>query len=125
MPQRLAPLPSMMPRLNKRTFSQRAVVRKGSQLFLRMGGEDCEYDPRFRLYLQTRLSNPHYRPEVFATCTLINFIVTERCGEFSRERTRDFFSNFRCCVRSARAEDCSSSPGELSIRRVSREDPAQ
>lgn len=43
-----------------------------------MGGEDCEYDPTFRLYLQTRLSNPHYRPEVFATCTLINFIVTER-----------------------------------------------
>lgn len=57
---------------------QRAVIRKGSNFFLRMGGEDCEYDPAFRLYLQTRLSNPHYRPEVFATCTLINFIVTER-----------------------------------------------
>ncbi|CAM9099296.1 unnamed protein product [Ectocarpus fasciculatus] len=57
---------------------QRAVIRKGSNLFLRMGGEDCEYDPSFRLYLQSRLSNPHYRPEVFATCTLINFIVTER-----------------------------------------------
>ncbi|CAM9559024.1 unnamed protein product [Hapterophycus canaliculatus] len=57
---------------------QRAVIRKGSNLFLRMGGEDCEYHPAFRLYLQSRLSNPHYRPEVFATCTLINFIVTER-----------------------------------------------
>ena len=59
-------------------FLQRAVIHKGSSCFLRMGGEDCEYDPAFRLYLQTRLSNPHYRPEVFATCTLINFIVTER-----------------------------------------------
>eukprot|EP00752_Nemacystus_decipiens_P011484 g10196.t1 len=57
---------------------QRAVIRRGSNLFLRLGGEDCEYDPAFRLYLQSRLSNPHYRPEVFATCTLINFIVTER-----------------------------------------------
>lgn len=57
---------------------QRAVICRGSNLFLRMGGEDCEYDPAFRLYLQSRLSNPHYRPEVFATCTLINFIVTER-----------------------------------------------
>ncbi|CAM9397628.1 unnamed protein product, partial [Discosporangium mesarthrocarpum] len=57
---------------------QRAVFRKGSHLFLRLGGEDCEYDPSFRLYLQTRHSNPHYKPEVFATCTLINFIVTER-----------------------------------------------
>lgn len=57
---------------------QRAVIRRGNNLFLRLGGEDCEYDPTFRLYLQSRLSNPHYRPEVFATCTLINFIVTER-----------------------------------------------
>lgn len=57
---------------------QRAVIRKGSNLFLKIGGEDCEYHPTFRLYLQSRLSNPHYRPEVFATCTLINFIVTER-----------------------------------------------
>ncbi|CAN0151984.1 unnamed protein product, partial [Laminaria digitata] len=68
---------------------QRAVIRKGSNFFLRMGGEDCEYDPAFRLYLQTRLSNPHYRPEVFATCTLINFIVTERQEIEGKEAFRD------------------------------------
>ncbi|KAH8076432.1 dynein light chain binding protein [Aureococcus anophagefferens] len=55
----------------------RAVVRKGRTLFIRMGGEDLEYDPDFRLYLQTRLANPHYKPEIAAQCTLINFIVTE------------------------------------------------
>lgn len=27
---------------------------------------------------QTNLSNPHYRPEIFAQCTIINFIVTEK-----------------------------------------------
>lgn len=27
---------------------------------------------------QTNLANPHYRPEIFAQCTLINFIVTEK-----------------------------------------------
>jgi hypothetical protein len=27
--------------------------------------------------LQTRLSNPHYKPEIAAQCTLVNFIVTE------------------------------------------------
>ena len=32
---------------------------------------------RGRLYLQTKLSNPHYKPEISAQCTLINFIVTE------------------------------------------------
>jgi dynein heavy chain len=36
------------------------------------------YDPNFRLYLQTKLSNPHYKPEIAAQCTLINFIVTEK-----------------------------------------------
>ena len=34
------------------------------------------YNKEFRLYLQTRLSNPHYRPEVHAQCTIINFMVT-------------------------------------------------
>eukprot|EP00904_Undaria_pinnatifida_P003150 jgi/Undpi1/12836/HiC_scaffold_7.g02503.m1 len=70
---------------------QRAVIHKGSSCFLRMGGEDCEYDPAFRLYLQTRLSNPHYRPEVFATCTLINFIVTERNVKYASTDVEEFF----------------------------------
>ncbi|CAN0535521.1 unnamed protein product, partial [Ectocarpus sp. 12 AP-2014] len=36
------------------------------------------YDPGFQLYLQTKLSNPHYKPEIAAQCTLINFIATEK-----------------------------------------------
>jgi len=33
--------------------------------------------PSFKLYLQTKVQNPHYKPEVAAQCTIINFIVTE------------------------------------------------
>ena len=55
----------------------RAFYRKGRNWFIKIGGEETEYDPAFRLYLQTKLSNPHYKPEIAAQCTLVNFIVTE------------------------------------------------
>lgn len=35
-------------------------------LFLKLGGEEVEYDPGFQLYIQTKLSNPHYKPEIAA-----------------------------------------------------------
>lgn len=56
----------------------RAIYKKGRNFFLRFGGEEIEYDSKFQLYLQTKLSNPHYKPEIAAQCTLINFIATER-----------------------------------------------
>lgn len=56
----------------------RAVYKKGRNLYIRFGGEEVEYDSNFKLYLQTKLSNPHYKPEIAAQCTLINFIATER-----------------------------------------------
>merc|ERR1712166_44783 len=56
---------------------QRKIVKKGRSQYMEIGGEMVEYDPKFRLFLQTKLSNPHYKPEVFAQCTVINFIATE------------------------------------------------
>ena len=56
----------------------KSVYRKGKSLFIKIGDEDVEYDNQFRLYLQTKYSNPHYKPEVTAQCTLINFIVTKK-----------------------------------------------
>jgi dynein heavy chain len=56
----------------------RAIYKKGRAMYLRFGGEEVEYDKNFKLYLQTKLSNPHYKPEIAAQCTLINFIATER-----------------------------------------------
>ena len=56
----------------------RSVHKTGRVLYLRMGDSVLEYDPNFSLVLQTKLANPHYRPELQAQCTLVNFIVTER-----------------------------------------------
>ena len=57
----------------------RAVYKKGSSgsLYLKFGSEEIQYDKGFFMYLQTKLSNPHYKPEIAAQCTLINFIATE------------------------------------------------
>jgi dynein heavy chain len=35
-----------------------------------------DYNPKFRLILHTKLANPHYKPEMQAQTTLINFTVT-------------------------------------------------
>lgn len=52
-------------------------VKKGRNFTVRLGSEDVEISPGFKLYLQTKLINPHYKPETAAQCTIINFIVTE------------------------------------------------
>merc|ERR1719353_1760617 len=55
----------------------RAVIKRGRTAFvIKIGGEEVDYDPKFQLYLQCKLPNPHYRPELFAQCTIVNFIVT-------------------------------------------------
>ena len=54
----------------------RAVTRRGRALFLKLGDKEVEYDPKFRLYLQTKLNNPHYKPEIAAQATLMNFMIT-------------------------------------------------
>ena len=55
----------------------RQFVKKGKNFTVKIGSEDIEMMPTFKLYLQTKLINPHYKPETAAQCTIINFIVTE------------------------------------------------
>lgn len=43
---------------------------------IKLGDKEVEYNPNFRLILQTKLANPHYKPEMQAQTTLINFTVT-------------------------------------------------
>ena len=43
---------------------------------LRLGDSLLEYNVKFRLYITTKLRNPHYLPELATKVTLINFMVT-------------------------------------------------
>ena len=55
----------------------RSFIKKGKNKILKFAGKDLTLDANFKLFLQTKLSNPHYPPEVQAEATLINFTVTE------------------------------------------------
>jgi dynein heavy chain len=55
----------------------RQFVKRGKTLMVKLGSEEVEVASSFKLYLQTKLINPHYKPETAAQCTIVNFIVTE------------------------------------------------
>ncbi|KAI4566906.1 hypothetical protein MJG53_015583 [Ovis ammon polii x Ovis aries] len=52
----------------------RNTIKKGK--YIKIGDKEVEYHPNFRLILHTKYFNPHYKPEMQAQCTLINFLVT-------------------------------------------------
>ncbi|KAG1696565.1 hypothetical protein DVH05_018258 [Phytophthora capsici] len=56
----------------------RSTTVRGHKTFLKMGDKLVELHPDFRLYLHTKLSNPHYPPELQAETTMINFAVTQQ-----------------------------------------------
>lgn len=64
--------PALEPILNK---NLKSVAGK----FLLCMGVDNEikYDPKFKLYLTTKLPNPKYKAEISTKVTLINFTVKE------------------------------------------------
>ena len=55
----------------------RSLTKKGNRMSLKLGDDEVEYNQRFRLYMHTKLSNPHYPPEIQAEACLVNFTVTE------------------------------------------------
>ncbi|KAJ3105519.1 Dynein heavy chain 6, axonemal [Phlyctochytrium planicorne] len=63
--------PALEPLLLKQT------IRQGGRLLMKLGDSMVEYDRNFKLYITTKLSNPHYLPEVCIKVTVINFTVTK------------------------------------------------
>ncbi|XP_006880447.1 PREDICTED: dynein heavy chain 11, axonemal [Elephantulus edwardii] len=53
----------------------RNTIKKGK--YIRIGDKECEFNKNFHLILHTKLANPHYKPELQAQTTLLNFTVTE------------------------------------------------
>uniref|UniRef100_UPI00398E963E dynein axonemal heavy chain 3-like n=1 Tax=Pristiophorus japonicus TaxID=55135 RepID=UPI00398E963E len=62
--------PILEPLLLKQTFKQRGMD------YIRLGDTIIQYCRDFKLYMTTRLRNPHYLPEVSVKVTLLNFMIT-------------------------------------------------
>ena len=43
---------------------------------IRLGENVIEYSDDFKLYITTKLRNPHYLPEIATKVTLVNFMIT-------------------------------------------------
>ncbi|XP_045448983.1 dynein axonemal heavy chain 3 [Melitaea cinxia] len=54
----------------------RNIFRSGGVDCLKLGDNILEYNHNFRFYITTRLSNPHYLPEIAVKVTLLNFMIT-------------------------------------------------
>jgi dynein heavy chain len=53
------------------------VVTTGGIATIKVGDNLVEYDPHFKMYITTKLRNPHYPPETCVKVNLLNFMATE------------------------------------------------
>ena len=63
--------PAIEPVLLKQQY-----MADGGLLQIKLGDSVQDYDDNFKLFMTTKLANPHYPPEVCIKVTLINFTVT-------------------------------------------------
>lgn len=73
------------------------TMKRGQNLVIKIGDNEVDYDKNFRLYLQTKLSNPHYKPEINAQVGF-NSVNHLLCLQFQGYITcfRWYFPPMRC-----------------------------
>ena len=63
--------PSLEPVLSK------SVRKVGNRKVIKLGDKELDYSEEFRFYMTTKLSNPHYMPEVSTKAAIVNFSVKQ------------------------------------------------
>jgi len=64
--------PMLEPILLKQYFKQ------GREVMIKLGADIIGYDMDFKLYLTTKLQNPHYLPDISTKVVLVNFMATPK-----------------------------------------------
>eukprot|EP00163_Fabomonas_tropica_P009916 TRINITY_DN1985_c0_g1_i1.p1 TRINITY_DN1985_c0_g1~~TRINITY_DN1985_c0_g1_i1.p1 ORF type:complete len:4225 (-),score=1474.45 TRINITY_DN1985_c0_g1_i1:598-13272(-) len=62
--------PVLAPILSRQTY------KRGRNTYIKFNDREIEYQPTFQLFLQTHHANPHFKPEIVAQTTVVNFTVT-------------------------------------------------
>jgi len=52
------------------------VYKEDGILKLKIGDRPVEYNDKFKLFMTTKIANPHFLPEVSTKLQLVNFTVT-------------------------------------------------
>jgi dynein heavy chain len=60
------------------TVLMRSLFRQAGVMSIKIGENIVPYNYDFRLYLTTKLPNPHYAPEISVKVLLVNFTLTAR-----------------------------------------------
>jgi len=56
---------------------EKQIIKKGKNRLIKIADQDMDYDENFRLFMTSRLANPHFSPELAAKSTIIDFTVTQ------------------------------------------------
>jgi dynein heavy chain len=53
------------------------IEKKGSEMYIKFGDQGISFNPDFKFYITTKMSRPHYSPEICVKVTMLNFMVTQ------------------------------------------------
>ncbi|KAK4469213.1 hypothetical protein MN116_006788 [Schistosoma mekongi] len=56
----------------------KSLIKVGGTLMMKLGDKEIEYNDKFRLYITTKLPNPHYTPEICSKALIVNFAVKQQ-----------------------------------------------
>jgi dynein heavy chain len=71
--------PALEPVLSK------SLKKQGNRLVLKLGDKEIDYNHEFRLYLTTKLGNPHYPPGMSAGVVFRNIHIHDMSEELILE----------------------------------------
>nr|XP_049701305.1 dynein axonemal heavy chain 10 [Helicoverpa armigera] len=55
---------------------EKNIKLESGRTFVMLGSTEVDYDPNFRMYLTTKLSNPQFNPATYSKAVVINYTVT-------------------------------------------------